>query len=344
MNAVLALALAAGMVGAINPCGFALLPAYIGFFVTRDTVREPPERRLLRAMASAAMVTSGFVVVFVLLGVALESVVEGIRPHLPWVTVAAGALIVLSGMAVAAGRRIPLPAPAVRALGGRSPLAVFGYGMVYALASLSCTIGPFLAITAVALDQSFLGGVAAHMAYAAGMGSVIFVLAAGAALARPEPTRHLRRISRYAPRLGGMLMILSGGYAIWYGRWELTVYRGDLSDDLIVDAGERFRLSLVQFIERIGAARLGLLVALVVASVLAISGYRQITAAPSVTASHHPAAPERPGSGVGVRKPGLRWAAPFNICLSSPRSGGPGTFNSQCDAGRDRKQLTEIAS
>ena len=276
MNAPLALALAAGMVGAINPCGFSLLPAYIGFFVTGEAAGAPLERRLLRATASAAMVTSGFVVVFVLLGVVLESVAEWIRPHLPWVTVAIGALIVLTGMAVAAGRRLPVPAPALRALAGRNPIAMFGYGIVYALASLSCTIGPFLAITAVALDRSFLGGVATYMAYAAGMGSVIFALAAAAALARPEPTRHLRRISRYAPRLGGLLMILSGGYAIWYGRWELTVYRGDLSDDLIVDAGERFRLSLVQFIETIGAARVGLLVALAIASAVAISGYRQI--------------------------------------------------------------------
>ena len=276
MNAPLALALAAGMVGAINPCGFSLLPAYIGFFVTGEAAGAPLERRLLRATASAAMVTSGFVVVFVLLGVVLESVAELIRPHLPWVTVAIGALIVLTGMAVAAGRRLPVPAPALRALAGRNPIAMFGYGIVYALASLSCTIGPFLAITAVALDRSFLGGVATYMAYAAGMGTVIFALAAAAALARPEPTRHLRRISRYAPRIGGMLMILSGGYAIWYGRWELTVYRGDLSDDLIVDAGERFRLSLVQFIETIGAARVGLLVALAIASAVAISGYRQI--------------------------------------------------------------------
>ena len=276
MNAPLALALAAGMVGAINPCGFSLLPAYIGFFVTGEAAGAPLERRLLRATASAAMVTSGFVVVFVLLGVVLESVAEWIRPHLPWVTVAIGVLIVLIGIAVVAGRRLPVPAPALRALAGRSPIAMFGYGIVYALASLSCTIGPFLAITAVALDRSFLGGVATYMAYAAGMGTIIFALAAAAALARPEPTRHLRRISRYAPRIGGMLMILSGGYAIWYGRWELAVYRGDLSDDLIVEAGERFRLSLVQFIETIGASRVGLLVALAVASAVAISGYRQI--------------------------------------------------------------------
>ena len=276
MNAPLALALAAGMVGAINPCGFSLLPAYIGFFVTGEAAGAPLERRLLRATASAAMVTSGFVVVFVLLGVVLESVAEWIRPHLPWVTVAIGVLIVLIGIAVVAGRRLPVPAPALRALAGRRPIAMFGYGIVYALASLSCTIGPFLAITAVALDRSFLGGVATYMAYAAGMGTIIFVLAAAAALARPEPTRHLRRISRYAPRIGGMLMILSGGYAIWYGRWELAVYRGDLSDDLIVDAGERFRLSLVQSIDTIGAARVGLLVALAVASAVAISGYQQI--------------------------------------------------------------------
>ena len=33
MNAALALAFAAGMVATVNPCGFAMLPAYLSYFM-----------------------------------------------------------------------------------------------------------------------------------------------------------------------------------------------------------------------------------------------------------------------------------------------------------------------
>ena len=33
IDGLLALAVAAGMLAAVNPCGFALLPAYLGLFV-----------------------------------------------------------------------------------------------------------------------------------------------------------------------------------------------------------------------------------------------------------------------------------------------------------------------
>lgn len=265
MNAPLALALAAGMVGAINPCGFSLLPAYIGFFVTGDNARDPLERRLLRAVSSAVAVTVGFVFVFVTLGVLLDSVARRLRPNLPWFTMTVGALVVLAGITVIAGYRIPLPIPAIRVASGRGATAMALYGVVYALASLSCTLGPFLAITSTALNRSAMGGLATYVAYAVGMGTIITILALGTALARPGPGRLLRRLSRDAPRLGGLLMILSGGYAIWYARWELAVYGGNLNNDRVVNAGEQLRNDLVQLIERVGATRLLLVMVTAVA-------------------------------------------------------------------------------
>jgi cytochrome c-type biogenesis protein len=264
VNAPLALALTAGMVGAINPCGFSLLPAYIAFFVTGEAATASLDRRVLRALAASAAVTTGFVVVFVTLGFILKSLADRIRPDLPWVTLSIGILVVIAGIAVTAGRRLPAPAFASRAMSGGNPAAMFTYGVVYALASLSCTIGPFIAITTVALNRSIIGGVATYIAYALGMGTIILILAVAAVFARPEPTRQLRHASRYASRIGGLLMIITGSYAIWYARWELAVYRGDLTNDPIVDAGERLRLDFVQFIETVGAVRLAAAVALAV--------------------------------------------------------------------------------
>ncbi|MGD9793910.1 MAG: cytochrome c biogenesis CcdA family protein [Acidimicrobiia bacterium] len=272
MNAPLALALAAGMVGAVNPCGFSLLPAYVGFFISGDPRDLPLDRRLLGAVRASAAVTTGFIVVFVSLGVVFHSLASTMQRYLPWVTMLIGVVIATAGMSVVAGRRIPAPKIALRGLEGRSAVAMATYGVAYALASLSCTIGPFLAVTSYAVNRSMIGGVATYGAYALGMGVIIFILAAASALARPEPSRAMRHASRYTSRIGGLIMIVSGLYAVWYARWELAVYRGDLSNDRFVDAGERVRVDVEQLIETLGPVRL--VVATIALSVLAVFGAR----------------------------------------------------------------------
>lgn len=47
--------------------------------------------------------------------------------------------------------------------------SMYGYGISYAVASLSCTIGPFLAVTAAGLrGGSIVTGVAIYLSYSAG--------------------------------------------------------------------------------------------------------------------------------------------------------------------------------
>lgn len=259
MSAVLGLALIAGMVAALNPCAFSLLPAYIGFFVNVDNDRTHGlDRRLLRALGSALAVTTGFVVFFVVAGSTVGLATTGVRRNLPWVTMAVGAGVVAGGLAVVAGWRPPTPKPTIAVGLGRGAPAMVFYGVVYALASLSCTLAPFVAVTTAALSRSAGSALLAFLAYALGMGLVISGVAFAAAVARSGPVGGLRRLSRHATRCGGLLMVASGGYAIWYGRWELSVYAGDLSSDPLVDRGERLRLALANGLERVGPVRIAL--------------------------------------------------------------------------------------
>jgi len=65
---VLALALLAGAVAAFNPCGFALLPAYLSLLVADGPSGEPPPaggHRTLSAVRTALRFTSGMTVGFV---------------------------------------------------------------------------------------------------------------------------------------------------------------------------------------------------------------------------------------------------------------------------------------
>jgi len=264
ITAPIALAFTAGMVATFNPCGFSLLPAYIGVFVAGDRTGERVDRRLMRALVVAAAVSVGFVIVFATVGLIIDSIASEARRQLPWITIVLGGLLIVGGMATVAGwkPRLTIVAPNVGGGRGRAG-AMVGYGATYAIASLSCTIGPFLAVTGAALSQSPIEGIATYVAYALGMGSIILALSVASSMAHSSVANHLRRLSRVAPRLGGALMVLAGGYAIWYGRWELAVYDGNLATDPLIDTMEDVRLWIVNLVEGLGAGPILFLVAVV---------------------------------------------------------------------------------
>ena len=255
MNAPLALAITAGMVAAVNPCGFSLLPAYIGLFVGSVDANATTAKRLARAAASAVAVTAGFVAVFSLAGVILDRVSSSFQQRLPFVTLVVGALVVVAGVAVLFGRKVALPTLISRhRTSGRGVVSMVSFGVTYAVSSLSCTVGPFLAIVAVGRRRSALGGFITYGAYATGMGIVVAALAIGVVVAR-SPRNAFRRASRYAPKVGGIMMILSGGYSMWYARWELRVYSGNLSTDGLVSRVDRRRAWVANYLADLGPAR-----------------------------------------------------------------------------------------
>ena len=58
----LGLALGAGLVAAVNPCGFALLPAYLSMFVLEE--HRQRSVAVVRALRATAALTLGFAAVF----------------------------------------------------------------------------------------------------------------------------------------------------------------------------------------------------------------------------------------------------------------------------------------
>jgi len=276
ISAPIALAFTAGMVATFNPCGFSLLPAYIGAFVAGDELAARTERRVLRAVGVAAAVSIGFLIVFATAGLIIASLTSGARRQLPWITIAVGGLLIMAGAASVAGWKPGFTFRGPRLdTGSRSAGIMVAYGATYAIASLSCTLGPFLAVTGAALNQSRLQGTITYVAYALGMGIIILILSIASAVAHTTVADHMRRLSRIAPRVGGALMILAGGYAIWYGRWELAVYDGELDSDPLIEVIEDIRLRLVLTVESIGAGRLALLAFITVAAVLLASRGRR---------------------------------------------------------------------
>ncbi|MEV4582024.1 cytochrome c biogenesis protein CcdA [Nonomuraea jabiensis] len=245
----LALALTAGMVAAFNPCGFALLPAYLTLLIND---REPGPIR--RALILSAAMTAGFVTVFGLFGLVVTVLAVSVGGYLPWATLVIGALLVGLGGWLLSGRELLLRLPGLSTgRPGTSPLSLYGYGLSYAVASLSCTVGPFLAVTSAALSGGGLaGGLAAFSTYAVGMGLVVTALSLAVALARAAVVARLRRLLPYVSRAGGALLVLAGLYVLYYGWYELRVFAGAEADDPLVGAATAVQAIIAGWVAGLG--------------------------------------------------------------------------------------------
>jgi cytochrome c biogenesis protein CcdA len=270
VDAELGLALAAGLLAAVNPCGFALLPAYLGLLVRGEAGVVAPGRvaAVGRALAAAAAMTAGFAAVFGGFGLAIAPVAGQVQQHLPWFTIVLGLLVLGVGGWLLAGRSVTLPGlrlgagPALR----RTVPSMALFGAAYAVASLGCTIGPFLAIVVVTFRTgSVASGVATFLAYAAGMGLAVGAAALAVALSRGSLVSRLRRWGPLVTRIGGGLLVAAGGYVAYYGWYEIRALRGGASGDPVVEAAGEIQRWLADGLAAVGAARLAVLVGLLVA-------------------------------------------------------------------------------
>lgn len=236
--AALTLAFSAGGLAALNPCGFALLPAYLSLVVSSGeepgSVRAPAA--VGRAVLATLLMTAGFVLVFGAFGLLVQPVAAGVQQYLPYVTAATGVLLAGVGVALLLGRELRVPGLHLRRAAGQGAWATFSYGLVYALASLTCTVGPFLAIVVTALRGDDPGdGLLLFAGYAAGMGAVVGVAAVAVALSSRALLGRLRGAGAWLPRVTGGLLLLVGLYVGWYGVWEVRVLRGADPADPVVD-------------------------------------------------------------------------------------------------------------
>ncbi len=261
IDAPLALAFASGMVAAVNPCGFAMLPAYVTFFLGREGDHVPSRgESVVRAIPVALAVSLGFVAVFGVVGIALRPVSSTVQEYAPWATIVIGLGLAALGVAMLFGFELSARVPKLDR-GGRSQGlgSMFLYGVSYAIASLSCTIGIFIANIVNAFSRTnFVSGVSVLVVYAAGMGLVITALTVAIALARDSVVRFLRSGMRHANRVAAALMVVMGIYVAWYGVFSLRVRNDPTTTAGPVDLVEEWSARATEFVDRVGATTLGL--------------------------------------------------------------------------------------
>ena len=111
IDGAFALAFLSGVVATVNPCGFAMLPAYLSYFLgleSRAAADEPPQASLARALMVSASVSAGFLAVFTVLGFVIRAGGDGVADVIRYLSIVIGFVLIGARRGLAAGAQAGL--------------------------------------------------------------------------------------------------------------------------------------------------------------------------------------------------------------------------------------------
>jgi cytochrome c-type biogenesis protein len=228
-----------GLVAAVNPCGFILLPTYLMYFLGLEGARPGTQRATLRrALLVSASLSAGFIAVFLVAGAISYNFTTWINENAKYATVVIGASLLVLGIAMLCGYKLPFVTPDVGTgdTTERTVRAMFVFGLAYAVASIGCTIGLFIAtVFSTSAREGVAAGFANVLAYGAGMALLVSALTIALAFANTSLLKVLRSGMPYVDRIAAAFVVLSGLYLLWYFYWVDLREDGDPITDWAQD-------------------------------------------------------------------------------------------------------------
>jgi cytochrome c biogenesis protein CcdA len=258
IEAPLGLAFAAGLVATVNPCGFAMLPAYLSFFLGLEEPDRDGRAGLAGTLRVGGLVSLGFLLVFGLTGLLINVGARAIIDWIPYLALAVGLAMVVLGIAMWRGYQVNVGCLKVRnGTAGRDSRSVLSFGIAYAVASLSCTLPVFLSVVVGSFASTdFVAGFLTYIAYGAGMSALLTGVTLAVAFAKHGIVGKLKSMLRHVQRVSAAFLILAGGYIMWFWIDDLSSGAGEQGGAARVVDG--WSASLTNWIQA-NSATLGLL-------------------------------------------------------------------------------------
>lgn len=219
-------AFGAGMVSAVNPCGFAMLPVYLSLYLgagEKQFRQRSWVARLGRAVGVGVVVTAGFGLLFGMIGMIVSAGGSLLLGILPWVSVIVGLGLLVLGIWMLFGRHISLDVMVRLSslIGDPRKISIRGFflfGLAFGATSLGCTLPIFLVVVGGALTSgNFLAGMLQFLWYILGTATVFLSLTLAMAFVQGGlVVGFLRRVVPYVHVISAILLILAGGYISYY--------------------------------------------------------------------------------------------------------------------------------
>lgn len=252
-----------GMLAAVNPCGFVLLPAYLVLYLSVDDSSRPAVR-VRRSLVVGSSVSAGFLAVFIVVGAVSRLFTGWLATNAKYAALVIGLGLMVVGVRMLGGWRPKLWVPSLSGSArGASTRNMVLFGVVYAVASIGCTIG----LLTTAILGSFsrdgaLSGVISVGLYGLGMGLFVVALTTSLAFAKNALVRGGRGVMKVMDRVSSVLVLLTGVYLTWY--WYVAITQREEAGSLVTVVG-RWQTNLAETITDTGSPRLVAVFAVIVA-------------------------------------------------------------------------------
>lgn len=219
-------AFGAGMVSAVNPCGFVMLPVYISLYLGASEdgfASKSLLYRIFRAFLVAGVLCSGFGVVFAVIGIAVSFGGSYLMNIAPWLAIFIGVALILWGLAMLVGKSFSLPIMLKLAskVGDPRKISILGFflfGVAYGAASTSCVLPIFLAVVMNSVSTGGLDAAGMQFGYyLLGVFAVLVSLTLGTALLKRGLVEgYLRKLIPYVHKISSIFLIIAGAYIVYY--------------------------------------------------------------------------------------------------------------------------------
>ena len=272
---LLLLAFTTGMVVTVNPCGFAMLPAYLSFFVGAEAAETPLPIRdaVRRALVVGSAMTAGFVATFAVVGLTVSRLSDAAYTITPWMSVVIGLALTVFGIALLAGLQPMVRLPHLDR-GGRTTgvVSMVLFGVSYAVASVGCTLPLFVGTMSTVFGRSLGQGIQYFVAYALGFGLIITTLTITLAVGERSLVGHVRRVLPFVHRIAGGMLVLTGSYIAYYGSVEVRTGQGrGIVHSPIINQVTTWSSQASTWILEQGGERVGAALGIVIVGALAVA-------------------------------------------------------------------------
>ena len=254
-----------GIMAAVNPCGFVLLPTYLVYYLGTELNREDENKTttLRRGLSVGIAVSSGFIGLFLVVGIISRAFTTVIRDNAKYAALVIGIALVAMGIAMLFGWKLPISQPDVSVQRKRTTWNMFLFGIVYAIASIGCTIGLLISVILGSINRhGFVSGVISIVLYGLGMGLLVTSLTVALAFARVGLVSTIKKSFRWFDKVSAIFVVLTGLYLSWYWLGAIT----DRGTDGVTSRVERWQTSVVQFLQDAGVYPLLIVFCIVIAT------------------------------------------------------------------------------
>jgi cytochrome c biogenesis protein CcdA len=225
---------------------------------------------LQRALRVSAAVSSGFLVVFLIVGSISRLFTQWIELNAKYAGFVIGLALIGLGVAMLFGWKPSFATSIPGAKKDHSTRAMFIFGVGYAIASIGCTIGLLTtAILGSIGTHGFTSGVISIVMYGLGMSLLVTALTVTLAAAKTGMTKMLKRSLRYIDKVAAGFITITGAYLTWY--WYGAISERDSLGNVVSNV-ESWQSTVSLWLQNQGASRLALMCASVIGVALVVVG------------------------------------------------------------------------